>query len=125
MSQRRFHLREHAGELDTYLITGILKDETATPVPAQTLNTLRLTLFNDADGSIINGVSAQDILNIDRGTVDMAGNFACLLTPNDNVILGTELEELHVAFFDWTYAGGVKRGSQEVEFLVHNFVKSQ
>src|SRR5712671_6695470 len=100
MSDRRVSLIERAGELNTYRITGVFTDEADVPIAAATLSTVRLTLFNDADSAIINSVLNQNILNTDRGTVDANGALVCTLLPADNVILGSDVEEMHVAFFD-------------------------
>lgn len=124
MSQRVRLTGEPARELKTFRIAGVLKDETGAAVPAASLSTLKLTLFNAVDGAIINAVAAVNILNADRGTVDVNGNMICTLAPTDSPILGAGAnEEKHVAFFEWTYAGGSKAGGVECEFLVCNFVK--
>ncbi len=124
MSQRRIRLSERAGELNTYRIAGVFKDEANAPIPSSALGSLKLTLFNADDATIINGVDQVQILNAGRGSVDAGANLICTLLPQDNVIVGNAIEELHVAFFDWEWASGAKRGSVEVEFFVRNFVKA-
>lgn len=106
-------------EKTTWRYSGVLNDELAAPIPAASLSTLKLTLYNLADLAILNGVSAVSILNTDRGTVDALGNLAITFLPADSPIVDATLgEETHIALIEWTY--GAKAGRHEVEFKVRN-----
>ena len=123
MSAPRFVLRERVREESTYRITGVFRDEFGAAIPGAALSTLHLWLFNEHDGQIINSVDDIDILNVDRGVVDVNGVLTLILEPDDNVILGDELEEEHIAFLRWTYAGGTRAGGQEIALFVRDFEK--
>lgn len=124
MSTPRQLLETRARELKTFRITGAFKDEAGLQVPLAGFTTLTLTLFNDSDKAVINSVNNADILNTGRGVVDASGNLVCTLLPADNpIMLAGVFEELHVAFFQWTYVGGTKAGGAEVAFYVYNFGK--
>lgn len=88
--------------------------------------TLTLTLFVLEDGAIVNSVTAVDILNTGRGTVSAGGALVCLLTPADMVIVSPRSgkgTEKHVAFFEWTWSTGTRKGKHEVLFTVADFAK--
>jgi len=120
---RRETLEERAGELKSYRITGDLIDETGNPLPPGNLSALTLKLFDENTEAIINGVNGLSILNVDRGNVNAAGKFTLDLLPADNPILNPDvLEEAHIAFVEWTFAG-TKKGGIEIEFFVFNYVK--
>lgn len=104
--------------------TATVKDETGIAIPAASLTTLTLTLYNRADGSIINSRNAQDVLNANNVTVDSAGLITWTMQPADNPIVDDTREiERHVALWVWTYSSGTKTGRHETEFDVENFAK--
>src|SRR5262245_9276042 len=124
MSYRRETLEERAAELKTYRIRGDLIDEAGDPLAPGNLTSLTLRLFDETTATILNGVNGTNILNADRGNVDGNGHFTLLLQPDDSPILNDRLlEEAHIAFVEWTFAAGQKRGGIEIEFFVWNFVK--
>jgi hypothetical protein len=94
-----------------------LVDETGVPVPAASLSSLTLTLYDQRTDTIINSRDAQDVLNVNGVTVDANGLLTWTVLPADNPIVtrGTA-EETHVALFEWTF--GSKRGSHEVHIVV-------
>ena len=112
-------------EKSTSLLSGQLVDETGAAIPAAQLTTFALTLYAVVTSlPIINSVSAVNILNTGRGTVDGSGNWTITLTPADNAIVGTDPgHEVHRALLEWTWNGGLKGGKHEVDFLVRNLDK--
>lgn len=122
-----------ARESSTARLTAIVEDESETPIPAASLDTLTLLLYDqttelDSPGStsaVINGRNRQSILNANGGTVDASGNLALILTPADNVIINTGRPlERHVALFEYTYGAGLKAGKQEVLIDVVNLSRT-
>ncbi len=111
-------------ELTSVRITAVVVDEAGSPLGSSALTTLKLTLYNLASGAIINSVNEVSILNAGRGTVDVSGNLVLTLLPADGVIVDDTLKfERHLALIEWTYAGGTKSGSKEIEFKVRNLVQ--
>lgn len=121
----RTFLHEEVPEKSTFRYTCTLIDETGAVVPAASLTTLTLTLYNqDTALTIINSVNGTSILNVDRGTVDASGNVAILLTPADGAMVdATKAIEHHVMLIQWTYAAGAKAGRHEVVIPVCNLNK--
>ena len=133
----------------TAQITGIIQDETGAGIAAASLTTLKLTLYDLATDAIINSRTAQDVKNTNGGSVDASGNLTMVLTPADNVILGSASTskalgdlmaargsqplplggkarsqvETHVALFEFTYSSGTKAGKTEVFLDVLNLNK--
>lgn len=71
---------------------------------------LTLTLFNLETSAIINGRNAQNVLDVNNGTVATDGKLTLRLGPLDNVIVGTVITgmvQVHVARFTWTWTDGV------------------
>ena len=102
----------------------ITEEDQVTPIPVGTLTTLTLTLYvlNEAQ-TIINGRSAQSILNANGGAVDASGVLTFTLAPADNPIVDTNLAyERHVALFEWTWGVG-KAGKFELVLAVKNLAK--
>ena len=110
-------------ESQTTRVTGTLKDEKKNPIPAGSINTLTLTLYDRRTGNIINSRDGMDILNVNGGTVVGQGDFALELSPGDMVIVDSGLSrEVHIALIKFTYGTG-KSGAHEVEIAVVNLVK--
>ena len=131
MSQSRqpFHVRESSSAR----LTATIKDETETAIPAASIDSLTLLLYDqrtelDSPGStaaVINSRSRQNILNTNGCVVDSTGGLVLTLTPADNVIVNTgESSERHVALFEWTYAAGLKGGKEEVLLDVTNYART-
>lgn len=119
-------IRDEVPEETTWRFTGVIKDETHTAIPAASLTALTLTIYNkDASATIINSISAQNILNANQGTVDSSGNLAIVFDPDDMQMVDTGQDvETHVAFVVWTYDAGSKRGSLAIEHNVRNMEKT-
>lgn len=109
-----------AGESST--IEGSLKDgEDA--IEKTLLTSFKLTLFDEATGSIINSRNDQSVLDENGGLVDSNGNFNIVLGTLDNVIVGSpavgELEA-HIArlTWEWTSLAVQRKGIQQFRFHV-------
>lgn len=102
--------------------TAVLQDENGLVVSVDELDTLTLTLYNLADGTIINSRAEQTVLNTHNVTLDGSGNLAWEVQPSDNIIVGTHLRagelEPHMALFQWTWDSGQKQGRYEVQIDV-------
>lgn len=109
-----------AGEGCSYQILGNLLKEDGSPLGSGDLTTLTLTLTDVETGAVINSVSAVNVLNADRGTVDAGGLLTISLTVADAAfVTSTKQTERHQARVDWTYgAGGAKAGWHEVRFFL-------
>ena len=96
---------------------------TETVVNPSNLLSLTVTLFNEADETIINSRTNQSILGANGGTLE-ATLVRLRLQPNDNIIVDTDLErndvEYHVARFVFSWSDGVltRTGVEEVRFAV-------
>jgi len=122
-------LPEPVYEGSTRKIQATLQDASGTAVPASSLASLTLTLFDVALGSIINSRNAQDVLNKNDVAVDGNGLLTWSMRTADNVIVDATLAagayETHRAMFIWTYTSG---GTTEttihiIEFRVLNLLK--
>jgi hypothetical protein len=99
--------------------TAQIQDETGAAIPAASLTTLTLSIVDTRTGAVVNGVSARNILNADRGTVDSAGNLAVQLQAADTALLNVgDASEGRSLIFDWTFAGGAKTGRHQVDFTI-------
>jgi len=107
-------------EKATAVYKATLEDENGATVPATSLATLVLTLWNKYDGAIINSRSAQNVLNANNVTVDSDGLLTWNIQSADNIIMGTgeadQESEQHIAEFVWTWPSGTptKRGSYRI-----------
>ena len=123
-----------ARESSTARLTAVVEDETETAIPSASLDTLTLLLYDQrtqiaspgTTGAVINGRNRQSVLNANGGTVDASGNLEMLLSPADNVIIGTGegQSERHVALFEYTYAAGLKSGKEEILIDVFNYART-
>lgn len=98
-------------------------DETGAAIPAASLTTLKVTLYDQSTGNIINSRNSQNILNANGATVDSAGLLTWTLTPADTAIVGDKTLELKTALFEYTFASGAKTDRHEVVFAVRNLGK--
>jgi hypothetical protein len=133
VAENRTVLRDAAGhplivtEQTTLRITATLTDEAGTPIPLGGLTAMTLTLYlrDVAAQTILNGVTATDILNTGRATVHATSGLLTLtLLPADNVILNDALDqEWHRALIQGTYNAGAKSFKHEFDFPVRNVNK--
>ncbi len=112
-----FNVKENS----TAKYTATIKDELNAVVPAASLTTMTLTLYNIADGAIINSRDAQDVLNANNVVITAGGVLTWTLQQGDNEIIDTTLEyEAHMALFEYTWAAGAKGSVHEVNLIVES-----
>ena len=117
-----FNVREKT----TRRYTAVLKDETGVAIGGGTLSSLKLTLYNRADGSIINARNQQNALNANGVTVDSSGNLTWTMEPADNPIIDATLSyEEHAALFEIGWASDAKKNNHEVVIRVEHVNKIQ
>lgn len=84
----RMVLPELVPEKSTVRYTGTLKDEAGVVIPSAALTMLTLTLYAlDAALTVINTVSAVNILNTGRGTVGATDGKLTITLPADGVLV--------------------------------------
>jgi hypothetical protein len=107
-------------EKSTQKINFTVEDEDGNAVQPETLT---VTLYNQADGAIINSRNAINILNANGGSVS-AGVGYWIMDPDDNAIVNDARdEEIHVALFEWTWNSGQRGAPWEVLLNVRNLAK--
>ena len=95
-------------------------DEDGVGIPAASLTSLTVTLYNKRDEAVINSRTDLDILNVNGGIVGVDGVGSWLMTPDDNPILVTNSKwEHHIALFEWAWGSG-KKGKQPVKLKIVN-----
>ena len=123
----------HARESSSSRLTAVIKDELEVVIPAASIGTLTLMLYDQATelttpgttAAIINSRNRQDVLNNNGCTVDSSGNLVMTFGPADNVIIHpTKSSERHVALFEYSYAAGLKSGKEEVLIDVYNYART-
>lgn len=123
----------HAREASTAKLTATIKDESEAVIPAASLDTLTLLLYDQtthlanpaSTAAIINSRNYQDVLNANGCTVSTGGALVMTFTPADNVIVNPgKSSERHVALFEYTYAAGLKAGKEEVLVDVYNYSRT-
>lgn len=102
-----------------------LVDQSSQAVPAASLTSLVLTLYNlpPYGGAVtyINNRHGQNALNANSVTVDSAGHVVWTYQVADGAIVDdTQVSETHIALFAATWAGGALGMTYEVPFLVKN-----
>jgi hypothetical protein len=111
-------------EKSTAVLTFIVEDEEGNPIAGSSLTTLTVTLYNDRDGSAINGRTDTNIKDENGGSVDEDGNGKWKMEELDNPIIQDGLaREDHTALFKWTYNAGADTGYHQVRLRVVNLVK--
>ncbi|MEY4932894.1 MAG: hypothetical protein RLZZ403_1214 [Pseudomonadota bacterium] len=123
----------HARESSSAKLTATIKDETEAVIPAASLTTLTLLLYDQtthlasatSTAAIINSRNRQDVLNTNGCTVSTGGVLTMTFSPADNIIINTgKSSERHVALFEYTYAAGAKAGKEEVLMDVYNYART-
>ena len=83
------------------------------------INTVTLTLVDEATETVINSQSATNIKDANNGELSEAGVLSLTLLPADNALVGTATE-WHIAIIKWTFAKSINGGDVTVTG-VHNF----
>lgn len=99
-----------------------LLDESLQPVPAASLLTATLSLYDAKTGTVINTWDKKNALNANGVTIDASGNVAWTFTPSDMVIVTDEsIIEDHYALFLFGWGvNPVKGYPLQVKFRVQN-----
>jgi hypothetical protein len=104
-------------------ITVTLLDENSTAITEAVLLTLTLTIFNEADRSIINSMDDIDITDASIGTVATNGVVTIKTRAADNTIVDTSVmeSETHIIALTYTWqdsAAVTKDGYHEFSYEV-------
>lgn len=110
-------------ELNSWSFTCDLTKDDGTVLGPTALDTLTLTLYDVATGTIINAVDHANIKNTGRGALDALGHLVVSLVSADNPIVGSGTKEKHKALIIGTWNSGAGYTSQEVLFTVVNVNK--
>lgn len=122
-----------ARESSSSRLIATVEDETETAIPAASIDTLTLHLYDQltelnspgSTAAVLNGRNRQNVLNTNGCTIDASGNLEMIFTPADNAIVNTgKSVERHIALFEYTYAAGLKAGKEEVKIDVTNYVRT-
>jgi hypothetical protein len=83
-----------------------------------------VTLKDVATGTVINSRNAQNVKNANGVTISALGALVWAMAPADNLIVGTQLIEEHMALFVFTWGGGgVKACRHPVSIKVLNLAE--
>ena len=105
-------------------IKATLKDEDGVVIPSATLQTLTLTLYDLITETIINSRDAVDALNANNVTLHAtSGLLTYSMQPDDNQIIGTVSEEVHIILFQGIWSAGTRAVRHQIQVTVSNFLK--
>lgn len=107
--------------LTTPRVQFTLRDEDGAVVPAASLTTLTMTLFDLKTRQYINNRSAVNALNANNVTVTSGGVVTYQMQAADNAIIGTQpdgTKQEHILQFRWTWSSGTKAGEHRIPLLV-------
>ena len=113
---------------ESSVITVTFKDADGQTLDKDSIQTLKVTLRNADDNSIINGRNAQSLYDENGGAVSTAGVLTWICGPEDNSIFGPVTPgrvESHYATFSWTYTDSGNNpmvGKHQFEILVSECV---
>lgn len=100
--------------------TARLVDEDDVGVSVSDLDTVKLTLYDTTDESIINLRDEQNVKNTNQVTIDVEGNLTWNWLPEDMPMNDTSRpSELHTALFEFVWDSGDSKLLHEVQFRVH------
>ena len=122
--------REQIAEKTRQRLTFIIRDDQnpPVPIPGANLDFVKLTLYDEKTGDIINTRDEVDVLALPDLTVDVNGKAIMLFAPADNVLVGTApvpSQEVHVAHFDYQWdTDPLKVGRHLVRLQVVNLLKT-
>jgi hypothetical protein len=106
---------------DTIKISALISDADNVAIPAGSFSALTLSLHGSASGAPVNNFTNIDVLNNNRGSFDVSGNFVVRIgAPNtaDTAIANpVNAKESRSAILTWTYNGG-EQGHYVFNFTV-------
>lgn len=101
-----------------------LTDQDDAALTSAALTTVTLTLYERISGTILNSRSAQDIKDVNGGSISAGGLLTLILSHLDNALVSqARSQEEHVALIEWTWSSGTRYGKKEITFTVLNQVK--
>lgn len=104
--------------------TATLKDADEVPITKANLTAITLTLYNVADGTIINSRENQDVKDANNVTIHATtGLLTWNMQPEDNAIVSGALLERHRALWKYTHTQSGSPGKHEFDFFVRNLTK--
>ena len=108
--------------------TTTMKDADGTAIPKANISTIKLTLYNRGDDSIINSRDGQDVKDTNNVSIhNTSGLLTWSIQAADNPIVSSDIEvnskETHIALFEIAYTGGGTPGKHEVYLLCKNLGK--
>ena len=116
----------HVRENTTPVITAVIKDENDNVLPDTTLDTLTLTLYDPALGTIFNSRDGQDILNANDVTVDNVGLMTWVVQVADIAIVDSNsIFEERVALIEWTWtvSAATRQSNDEIRIHIQNLAQ--
>ena len=107
------------------IYTATLKDADSVVIPSANISTITLTLYNVADGEIINSREDQDVKNTNNVVINAtSGLLTWTMQAADNPISDTSLDwEHHRALFEFTFSGTGTPGKHESQIMTCNLNK--
>lgn len=85
---------------------------------------LSITLYNAADGAIVNQIERAAVNNVGRGTLTDDGHLTITLDAADTPILDpTQPYEHHILLIEGTYDGALRALRREITHVVRNLAK--
>ena len=111
-------------ERTTRRVNAILTDEDDVGIDVADITSVVMTLYNKADGSIINSRTVQDIKNANDVTIDSVGALVWIVQVLDNVIVDSkQVLEHHIALIEWTWSAGNHEGRYTIDIFIRNMEK--
>jgi hypothetical protein len=113
---------------ESSVITVTFTDANGGALNKDAIQTLKLTLRNAENNSIINGRNAQSVYDENGGSLSTNGTLTLILSPEDNSIYSPVTPgrvESHYATFSWTYTDSSNNpmvGKHQFEILVSECV---
>jgi hypothetical protein len=99
-----------------------VEDDAGVAIPAASLSSVVLTLYDVATGTIINLRDGQDVLNANNVTISSSGALQWLMQPEDNIVVTSDsVVEHHKALFEFVASG--RESKHEVNIYVSNLAK--
>lgn len=117
-------LPSEVAEKSTVVLGGTITDDAGVGIPAASLTSLKLWLYHQRTGAIINSRDGQSVLNTNGGAVGANGVLTLTLGPLDTVLESQALPfSVIVGEFEWVYNAGATTGRAAMQFTVRDFVK--
>ncbi len=120
--------RERIAEKTRQRLDFIVRDDAGAVIPGANIDEVKLTLYDESSGDIINSRTAVDVLASGELTVSALGVGVMIFAPDDMVLVGAApvpSQEIHVAHFDYQWdTDATKVGRHLVRLQVVNLLKT-